>query len=799
VSHKLSRMGEHGRSIQVDRMTANGSAGEKVVGAMSRRQFLDKSARLAALAAIRGPNTAAGASATPRPAEQAPVGTLALMTRTSEADGLPEARATTSLVSLHVDVSPANMVNSFDPDQSLGSSMDELSLAIVDKIYTPEIVQECLSAGWGPISYRNHTELAIEAWHWNPNGRWSDAAKRQGYFTCDGEPGQFLRHSFGYALPRRGTTRDGGASRGYSRLTDGDPAAFWKSNPYLTRTFTNEDDALHPQWVIVDLNETQSINAIRIDWCEPSARIYEVQYWTGNDPMNWEAQYSANGTGVSEQVAGRWNQFPNGMVTEGDGGQVMLRLARDPVATRWVRIVMTQSNNRANFQGSTDVRDRVGYSIHEIYVGILLEDGLFVDLVKHSPDGNQTPTYCSSTDPWHSASDLNPHGDQTGFDLFFTSGITNGLPAMIPVAVLFSTPENAAAQLAYLKKRGYPVAWIEMGEECDGQYCMPEDYGALYLQFAAAIHKVDPSLRLGGPVFQGISQDVSVWPDAQGRTSWFGRFIDYLKSHGRIQDLVFVSFEHYPFDPCAITWPDLYREPELTRSCLRAFIDDGLPDGIPLMNTESNVSWDMTQYMSDIFSALWLADSVGSFFLEGGAAYYHSPIQPQPPSRGCHGWATWSNFVCDSDFHVTGYTAEYYASRIINQEWASHHSGLHRMFRVTGQLADAAGNKLITSYALHRPDGDWAILLINKDQDNSHAVRVVFEKSEKGRKGYLSGPVTMVTFGSEQYVWHSDGLRSHADPDDPPKKMLLPGGAEAHFELAKASITVLRGRVTVEC
>ena len=45
-------------------------------------------------------------------------------------------------------------------------------------------------------------------------------------------------------------------------------------------------------------------------------------------------------------------------------------------------------------------------------------------------------------------------GDQPGFDLFFTSGITRGLPAIVPVAMLYSTPEDAAAQMAYIKKRG---------------------------------------------------------------------------------------------------------------------------------------------------------------------------------------------------------------------------------------------------------------------------------------------------------------------------------------------------------
>ena len=63
----------------------------------------------------------------------------------------------------------------FDPDQALGSSMDILSHDVVEKIYTPEMVKECLSAGWGPITYRQNTEFSIAAWHWNPNGTWSDA------------------------------------------------------------------------------------------------------------------------------------------------------------------------------------------------------------------------------------------------------------------------------------------------------------------------------------------------------------------------------------------------------------------------------------------------------------------------------------------------------------------------------------------------------------------------------------------------------------------------------------------------
>ena len=682
---------------------------------------------------------------------------------------------------VRVDTTPAHAIK-FDPDAALGSSMDILQHSQVDTVYSEPVLKESLSAGWGPITYRQNTELTVAAWHWNPNGTWSDAAHQSGYFTGSAEPKDFLRYSFGYPLPHRGNTRGDDSADKFSRLTDGNPASYWKSNPYLTKKLTKEDDSLHPQWIVVDFEASQDITAIRVTWANPYARKYSVQYWTGGEALD-------------KQTSGLWTTFPSGEVQDGKGGIVLLKLSSVPVRTRYLRIWMTESSNTCDTHGSNDPRNCAGYAMNEIYAGNFTAAGEFVDLIVHAPGQNQTPTFVSSMDPWHTAADIDQRRDQTGFDLFFTSGITDHLPAMIPVSLLYGTPEDAAAELAYLEKRGYPVSYVEMGEEPDGKKTMPEDYGALYLQWADALHRVDPKLKLGGPIFEGVNDDIKVWPDARGRTSWMGRFVDYLKERGRLKDLTFVSFEHYPFPPCEVTWSDLYREPELVRHILQVWRDDGVPENVPLMITESNLSWALTEPMTDLFAALWLADNAGSFLASGGAAFYHSPIQPEPLHSGCHGWSTYGNFVANEKLEVSQYTSQYFASRMINVEWVRHSAGMHQLAPAFADLTDDAGHALITAYAAKRPDGEWSLMLINKDPSNAHEVAIEFDDASGAPPRYFAGAVAMVTFGAEQYVWHPEGAKSHADPDGPPANTSMNVKSGAGFTLPRASVTVLRGKL----
>jgi hypothetical protein len=87
-----------------------------------------------------------------------------------------------------------------------------------DRLLSDPILSTILSAGWQPVTYRQNTELQIEAWHWNPSGTRSNGSSQNGYFTGSAEPTESIHHSSSYPLPCHDDTM--GDGDGWSRLTD---------------------------------------------------------------------------------------------------------------------------------------------------------------------------------------------------------------------------------------------------------------------------------------------------------------------------------------------------------------------------------------------------------------------------------------------------------------------------------------------------------------------------------------------------------------------------------------------------
>ena len=699
------------------------------------------------------------------------------------------ASATTAIATILVTSQPAN---TFIPTRTFGAALDGLWRGDMADVYTSWNIAAMRSAGLVPITYRIRTELGIEAWHWNPEGSWSDPGHAQGYWTSAATARAPITVSYGYRLPRRGNTIDQANEDSYSRLDDGDTLTFWKSNPYLDPYFTHEapdaQGALkHPPWVVVDFGAPAAVNAVRIRWAAPYATRFVVQWW--------QQAYADDSSTDEVPPDGSWRTFPAGVITHAPDGDMLVRVGKAPVSTRLLRILVLATSHTA-LPGSRDVRDSLGVAIRELSAGVIGRDGKFRDVIQHARSSHdQTIMYVSSTDPWHREKDRDPFLEQPGFDRVYQSGLTQGRPMMIPVGVLYDTPDNAVAELRYLESRGHPVARVELGEEPDGQGIAPEDFAALYLQFAKAIHGVDPKIALGGPSFQDAIARPSPWRDTMADRSWMRRFLGVLREHQRMRDFAFFSFEWYPYDDiCRATVPQLLHEPVKFAAALDTLRGDGVPTNIPWIIAEYGYSAFAGTPEVSMAGALLNADIVGQFLTLGGSAAYlygYEPTTPMPNER-CNSWGDNMLFRIGDDSNPPTPVATYYGARLLTQEWAQPGDGVHAVYRVQMDLSPAArrGSR-VTAYAVHRPDMRWSVMLINKDPVHAWSVHLALRHQKDGQTMAFRA-ISMDQFSPAQYVWHPAGDHGFASPNHPPVHTVIHDAAQV-IMLPAYSITVVQG------
>lgn len=663
------------------------------------------------------------------------------------------------------------------PDEALGTALDGMLKGQVARILTPRNIALMKSAGLRHTTYRLRTELGIEAWHWSEEGRWSDPSRHQGYWTSSDHPRRTPGATWGYSLPRRGDTIDQANDAGYSRLDDGDDASFWKSNPYLDHRFTGLQ-ANRPQWIVVSFDRPEEIDAARIAWARPFARAFEIQYWTGRSAFD---------------AAGRWVDFPAGPQTrERFPGEEAIRLADAPVTARFVRILLTRSSDDAP-SPTHDVRDRLGYAVAEVGLGVIEANGVFVDAMRHGAGRNlQTEVDVSSTDPWHRAIDRDPLTEQPSLDLVFRDGLNGGMPLMMPAGVFYDTPENAAAEASYIRRRGWPVRRLELGEEPDGQFIAPEDYADLYLEAARRIRKVAPKLELGGPSMQGAQTDT--WPVPEGGRSWVGRFVAYLRQRRALDQLQFFSFEHYAFDDVCGPLGTLLRDE--TQRLDRIFdqtIAAGMPTTIPWMISEYGLSPFAGRAMSLVPSALFSADVVGHFLARGGAVAFmfgYTPGWPSNQAFPCAGYGDMMLFEADAAGQSRWPMPMYFAQSLMMRDWGAPAGQAHALFAAAGEATDAQGRPMVLAYALRRRDGTLSVMLLNRDEDAAHDMTLRV-RGPGGDAAFPAAGANVVQYSSAQYAWLDVGPNSRPTRDLPPARFHIGPGP---VNLPAMSLTVVTAR-----
>src|SRR5256714_3235846 len=692
-----------------------------------------------------------------------------------------------------VHFTPRRPANRFSPAHALGAAVDGHDKGSTDLLLTPSIIQQMLTAGLKPLTYRLRTELAGDAWHWNPTGTWSQSAWKQGYWTSSPNLGSSISVSYGYRLPRRGNTIDQANDDSYSRLDDDDTDRFWKSNPYLDRVFTGESNTIHPQWIVIEFTRPEEINALRILWGRLFAVSYRIQYANINDVSD-----------IALNPPGMWQDFPMSVFVGGadyppKSKGHLLRVSNNPIKVRWIRILMTESSG-ASETPSNDIRDRVGFAVREIYAGYQDAKGKFHDRMHHAANRKrQTIIHVSSTDPWHRDSDIDEGVEEPGFDRIFASGLTNDLPVLLPTGLLYDTPDNAANEIRYLRARGYKFDRVELGEEPDGQYCAPEDFGALFVQWAEAIHRVDPNLKVGGPSLQEILPDDDHRLSKLGNSEWMRRFLDYLKRRGHSKDFAFFSFEWYPFDDvCAPVAPQLARAPKMLEASLRDMERRGLSRQIPWIISEYGYSALATRAELDIEGALLNADIVGKFLTLGGDQAFLLGYTPGYIDRDSA--CTAGNnmlFSVGDDGGIKDRFATYFGAQLITQQWLRPGDEIHEIYEASSDIRDDTGNQFITAYAVHRPDGLWSLLLINKDPNRIFQAGLIFRNESSNSHGRFEGKIDLYQYSSKQFML--GGPLNNPRPiraDNPQHETFETSGATPQpVSLPPYSLTVVRGNV----
>ena len=671
-------------------------------------------------------------------------------------------------------------VNVFVPIEALGGGIDGHERGECAVMFSKHSVSEMRSAGLGPLTYRLRTELAGEVWHWNPKGRWSDAAHQRGYWISDSAADAPITISYGYRLPRRGNTIDQANDDGYSRLTDGDEETFWKSNPYLDPHFTGEPESAHPQWIVVDLGQATAVDAIRIKWALPYATHYQVQYWTGEDPMH-----------LHIDPPGTWAAFEHGEVNDSAGGDQTVRLASAARVIRFVRVLMINSSDLP--RSAVDVRDGLGFAVYEIGVGMLGPDGMFQDKLRHAPDRNhQSVVYVSSTDPWHRATDIDYKIEQPGLDYILRSPLTNNQPVLVPVGALYDVPENAAAEVQYLSQRGYPIA-VEIGEEPDGQWVAPEDYAAVYEQVGRQLKTAHPDLKIGGPSLQSFEDRLLTWPDNSNNPFWMQRFLRHIAAAGI--PLEFFSFEFYPFDEiCSPAPPQLLQVPGRLASVMSSLREDGVPSNIPWLLSEYGYSVFAGRQEVDIEGALFHADVIGTFLSLGGDRAYLYGYEPgYLVNELTCSWGNLMMLQLSRDKATLHRLSTYHSARLIGEDWLEPVKQAHQVFPVTisGQRSDVPLE--VTAYAARRPDGQWSILAINKNPNQPAKLQVAFHRGKGGPGAGFVGKLDAIQFSRAQYRWRDDGENGRPIKSVPPVRRRV--SAAAAYQLPPYSLTVLRGEI----
>jgi hypothetical protein len=132
---------------------------------------------------------------------------------------------------------------------------------------------------------------------------------------------------------------------------------------------------------------------------------------------------------------------------------------------------------------------------------------------------------------------------------------------------------------------------------------------------------------------------------------------------------------------------------------------------------------------------------------------------------------------------------------LLTQEWVQPGDEVHEIYPATSNVHNAEGEELITAYAVHRPDGLWSLLLINKDPKRGFQTNVVFRNPLMRSTGGLRGSVDTFQYSTKQYVLGGPSNNSYPIRAEEPEHRVFQSSPQGQppISLPPYSLTVIRG------
>jgi hypothetical protein len=255
-----------------------------------------------------------------------------------------------------------------------------------------------------------------------------------------------------------------------------------------------------------------------------------------------------------------------------------------------------------------------------------------------------------------------------------------------------------------------------------------------------------------------------------------GRFLDALRTHNRLHEFGFFSFEWYPFDDvCGDVKKQLAETRTVLHRVLAQYRADGVPTSIPWLVTEYGWSSYAAEAEVDLPGAIFNTEFVADFLAEGGAAAYFYGLEPGAifaEPRPCHQYGNLLLFLGDDDHNMRAKLATYHAANLLTRTWLAR-QGIHDLYAVTGTTP------LLRAWGVRRPDGTFAILIINKDANHPVTIRV---------DNWTDVAVTQ--FSPREYVWRANAEEGRPIRNTPPRNYR----ASQVIEVPEYSISVVEPR-----